>query len=383
MSKKSAIGLDLDFLTRVAEDPSPYQRMKLATELAAFVCNHANTKAERDAVLPIVLKLANDEAITVRRAIAQELELAPSVPPDIAFAIAADEDEIALPFLSSCPGLSDGTLVAVARIGDDARLCAIARRQNLPRHALAVLIKFGSAKVCRELLKNDKVTIPVEGYRTIMARFASVTSVCEAMRRRQDLPVEIRIKLAQINNDRVKVVLARQGWVDDSRLDELVSEAEDHTFLQIAHGLDAADLEAMVRYLSANRLLTGSLVCRAICHGEIDFVIEALTQLAGMPRRHVANVLATGNAAGLAIICEQAQLPDPCRELLQLALECGISGDGDGNAFAHELVEAAVRRGKGRMSEDLAAILALIGNFGPEEIKPITERLISSPPRAA
>src|SRR5690606_9885381 len=111
--------LDLDFLRGIAGDPSPYQRMKLATELAAFVSNSGMPPAERAAVLPILLKLASDEDVSVRRTIAQELELADLVPPDVAFAIAADDDEIALPFLAACRGLTDGTLVAIARVGDD------------------------------------------------------------------------------------------------------------------------------------------------------------------------------------------------------------------------------------------------------------------------
>ncbi|WP_342641920.1 DUF2336 domain-containing protein [Rhodoligotrophos ferricapiens] len=385
MSKQNAIGLDVNFLTRVAEDPSPYQRMKLATELASFVANKDNPEPERAAVLPVLLKLAEDEAISVRRAIAQELELASFVPPDVAFAIAADEDDIALPFLVACPGLTDGTLVAIARIGDDRRLCAIARRANLPRHALAVLIKFGSPAVCKELLGNAAISIPIEGYRIIMSRFAAVTSVCEAMRRRRDLPVEMRVKLAQINNDRVKVVLAKQGWVENDRLDELVSEAEDHSFLQIAHGLSGEDLEAMVRYLTVNRLVTGSLICRAICHGEMSFVTEALAQLAGMPNRHVADVIATRNEVGLKVVCEHAGLPQPCVDLLQLATEndSGQVKDVDPASFAREIVDLLIQNSAGRSELDISGLLSLIGAYGPDEIKAVTDGLLASTPRAA
>lgn len=385
MSMNSSIGLDVSFLRQVAQDPSPYQRMKLGRELAAFVTNQEMPEDERQAVLPILLSLSNDLVASVRRAIAEDIELAKFVPPDLVFAIAADDDDIALPFLAACPSLNAGTLVAIVRLGDEARQCAIARRLELPRQVLAALIRIGNVIVCRTLLANTAISLPIEAYRLIMNRFSAVTPICEAMRKRTDLPIEMRVKLAQINNDRVKVVLAKQGWVEDDRLDDLLSEAEDHSFLHLAHGLERADLEAMIKYLLDNQLISGTLVCRAVCHGEFTFVTEALAQLADMPVRHVWSVLSTRNHPSLQAVCVRANLPAACVSLLHLAMECG-AGDQKpttATAFSSSMIDVLLRERHKQTPEEITAILTLIATYGPEEVRMTTERLIATMPRAA
>lgn len=385
MPTNGPLGIDVGYLQQVARDPSPYQRMKLGRELAVFVTDLANPEAEREAVLPILLTLANDAVPAVRRAIAEEVQLSDHVPPNLIFAIAADDDDIALPFLANCPSLNEAALLAVVSIGDEARQCAVARRAQLPRKVLATLLKSGSSAVCRAVLANPAIKLPVEAYRLIMNRFSSVTAICEALRRRPDLPVEIRVRLAQINNDRVKVVLVKQGWVDEARLDEMLAEAEDHSYLQIGRGLDETDLVAMVRYLLDHHLISGTLICRAICHGEFAFVAEALAQIAEMPARHIWSVLATRNHPSLQAICLRANLPEPCALLLHHAMESGAA-DGelqDPSSFASVMVDVLISDELDQSPETRAQILSLIGAYGPEEVREKTRRLAEALPRAA
>ena len=80
-------------------------RGKLARELAGFTANPETIEAERRAIIPAILKLAADPVFEVRRMLAEGLAAAGKIDPEIVFTIVADQDEIALPFLSAAVGL--------------------------------------------------------------------------------------------------------------------------------------------------------------------------------------------------------------------------------------------------------------------------------------
>src|SRR6266508_1356547 len=104
-------GLDTLAFDTVIATGSAESRGQLARDLAGFAANPDTIETERRAVIPAILKLAVDPVIDVRRTLAEGLAVAVKIDPEIVFTIVADEDEIALPFLSAAVGLDSPTMV--------------------------------------------------------------------------------------------------------------------------------------------------------------------------------------------------------------------------------------------------------------------------------
>ena len=66
-SQTPTFGLDDSVFMQVIEQGDIPQRIALAVQLAAFLCNEDAPQLERDQVIPAVLKLMADEEAVVRR----------------------------------------------------------------------------------------------------------------------------------------------------------------------------------------------------------------------------------------------------------------------------------------------------------------------------
>ena len=106
MSENPLSGIDTSVFDRISDSGSTGQRLSLAGQLAEFLSDPETPEAEREAVVPAVLKLATDPVVNVRRALAAGLIRTARVHADILFAIFADCDEIALDFLLKTPALA-------------------------------------------------------------------------------------------------------------------------------------------------------------------------------------------------------------------------------------------------------------------------------------
>jgi len=78
-------------------------------------------------------------------------------------------------------------------------------------------------------------------------------------------------------------------------------------------------------------------------------------------------------------------LPAPCISLVTLAMQCGkgYSREEGPVDFAQAMVNRATQQRGRRNQAGFTDLLSLIGAFGPEEIKPVTDRLREGKSRAA
>ena len=99
-------------------------------------------RTERDQVIPAVLKLTADPvARSAPRPRRRRSRVMPALNADILFAIISDDDEIALPFLSVTPALNHWHMLAVLRVGDEARRAAVALRPDVSREAIDYVVE--------------------------------------------------------------------------------------------------------------------------------------------------------------------------------------------------------------------------------------------------
>jgi uncharacterized protein (DUF2336 family) len=212
MSEVGYIGLDVSVFSGVLEEGDIEARVTLARQLAMLLCDEETPVLERDQVVPVVLKLTVDPAREVRAVLALELEAEAKLHADIVFSIIADDDDISLPFLARTPALNPWHMMAVLRVGDEARQATVAGRSDLTAEAAAYVIKASPQRTVLALMHNAVVQLEPDDYATLYARFGQSAEVTERLLAAQDLPLDIRIVQAKRTASRMRQLMALKMW---------------------------------------------------------------------------------------------------------------------------------------------------------------------------
>ena len=161
-SQEPSFGLDTSIFMHVIENGDAEQRTQLSHQLAGFLAKEDVAAAEREQVVPVVLKLAVDTVVQVRKALADGLVNVEKLHADILFSIISDDDEIALPFLSATPALNHWHMLAVLRVGDEARQACVALRPDISDEAIDYIVNSLPLNIALLLCENESVAFTTE-----------------------------------------------------------------------------------------------------------------------------------------------------------------------------------------------------------------------------
>jgi uncharacterized protein (DUF2336 family) len=381
-------GLDTLVFDTVLATGDVDTRGKLARELAGFSANPETIEAERRAVIPAILKLAADPVFEVRRMLAEGLTAAGKIEPEIVFTIVADQDEIALPFLSAAVGLDSPTMVAVARVGDLARQMQVALRNDVSPDAVSHIAAKCVLPVCVALLDNPAAPLDEQHFRLLYARFGRLPQIVERLLPRERLPLDIRIQEARRTSNRVHRLIAERGWVAANDAAEIVADAEETAMVNILTAAAPEKLQKVMPFLTAKNILTPSIVMRAACLGEMKIVETALAHLCDMSAKRVARLIYGRGPVSLRALYRKAGLPAVCFGLLRGAIdvtqdvrdETHPVGAAD---FGRRLVEAIMTRYEAMSIAERNKQLELVSRFAEQQVRLIALGLMGSLVRAA
>jgi uncharacterized protein (DUF2336 family) len=388
MRLESSEGLDVTVLEAVLDCGKPDARVALARQLAAFLADPETPRVELDQVVPVVLKITTDTDKQVRRVLADELVGIPKLNQDIIFSILADENDIAIPFLIKTPALNAWHMLAVLKVGDDARQSAIARRADLTAEAQAHIIKAGTSTAVAALLDNNKIKFTVEDIKKIYARFGQVGDVVERLLARADLPIDLRITQAKRAAVRMRQMMAERGWLPANDAADIVADAEEGAVLKLLSEAQGIERIQAFSFLVAQNMLTPSLIIRASCLGEIPVVASALGHLTGMTGPRILGIAGSKGANGMRSIVNRSGLPITCFAVIAAACEVylGAKDEGvklDADNFGRRLLESLMTRFGGLPAKDQARQIEYVGRFADEPVRKIARKLRSDMLRAA
>lgn len=388
MKQEPSLGLDTSVFTQVIETGEPPQRAALATQLAAFIARDDVAAAEREQVVPVILKLTVDPVAEVRRALAAGVTANAELHADILFSIISDDDEIALPFLSATPALNHWHMLAVLRVGDEARQCCVALRPDVSEEARSFIIKSASLPVALLLFENPAVVMSNEDYHALYARFGHAQPMVEQLLACSDLPLDIRIMQAKRASNRVHQLMAERGWLPANDAAEVVADAEETAVLRILAEADDKELAPLVQFLLAKSMLTPSIIVRAACLGEMTVVEFALSHLSDIPLRRTRELMQGKGLTGFKGLHSKSGLPQSCYWILQAACDVAVDEAEEGitlNAddFGRRLIEALMTRYEAMPLKERARHLDYVGRFGADRSRIIAKRLKADLIRAA
>lgn len=334
------------FLSWAATAPVA-KRAEAAGALARAYLHAPLDPQERVEMEAAMSMLAEDASRDVRRSLAEALARSGDAPPDIARMLAHDALSIALPILVHCPALSDADLVDLVSTRDDEGPAAIAARPRLSAPVAAAIAAIAAPSACAMLARNTGARLTPSTWACLVDRFGDHAEIRGLMFDRQDMPIDVRQKLA------VRLSQALCGLAEDrfalagSRTTALARDSGERATLEIAreHGADQ-----LVAHLRESGQLTAGLVIRALFSGNTEFVSHALAELTGQSPERVAQMLGAPHSHGFKALYRRSGMPDGAFDIFRVGAEhLDEESDGIGRGL---LDRVALEHGVSVCSED-------------------------------
>jgi uncharacterized protein (DUF2336 family) len=304
------------------------------------------------------------------------------------FAIAADEDAIALPFLATTPALNNWHMQAILRVGDDGRQKTIALRPDITDEAVSFIVRAGSAVAVFAVLQNAKVKLKPADFAQIYARLSNAPEVVDLLLERPDLPLDIRIMQAKRSAVRMRQMMAERGWMAANDATDLVADAEENAVLQVLVQASAEERAKAMNFLSAQNILTPALIIRAACLGEMRVLAATLAHLSGQNDQRVHGLIESRGAVGVRSILNRSMLPSGCRAIIAAA--CDVAAQAkeedvrlDPDNFGRRLLEVLMLQFGALATRDQAKLMDYVGRFADDRVRKIARKLKSDMLRAA
>jgi uncharacterized protein (DUF2336 family) len=365
---------------RLLTDPSIDARADTARKIAEDFQDQTFSSEQREMALQIFEIMAKDAEIRVRMALSEHLKECPDIPRDIAMALAQDVDAVAVPFLEFSDALSDADLIEIIRSVGDAKQCAVARRPSVSSELAESLVEQGSERVVTTLMNNEGATVTEETLDLALDRYAQSEAVSGAVTRRPGLPVHIAERLVnQVSESLERHLANRQSLSPDVTSDLILQVRERATLGLIDPRFGIGDAEQLVRSLEENGRLTGSIILRALCFGDIGFFEAALARLAWVPLANARILVHDANRRGIQGLWDKAGMPKALFPAvvvgIEIVAEMGYDGEAhDRERFRRRMLERVLTQCEGtdpskpRIDpENLEYLLRKLGDLSGED----------------
>ena len=299
-NRVSRVPLDVSVFDQVVESGDPAACLKLVDQLLDFVSNAATPEEERQLVMPVLARLACHPSPEVRSRLAERAASLPELDSEVVFAIAADEEDISLPFIRQAACMTPRLQEAVFRAGDLKRRQALCERTDVAPEVVALALEGGVRTLVMTVLRNARAAVPADLARQVYVRFRQDEEVIAALLARPDLPLEVRLAHVEVVSGRLREVMNRNEWRSARQAVELATNLEEQALVEIlADAKTEEDLDTAFRFLTRRGRLTAAVLLRAACAGHVAVLIHALSWLAQMKPARLLAAMQPGASLGV------------------------------------------------------------------------------------
>lgn len=323
--------LTMDDVKQLKTDPSPAVRAGTAAKLAQHFNAIPFAPAELALAEQIFRIMVRDAEVRVREALSANLRANPRLPHDVAVALARDVDSVALPILSASDVLTaDDLLQIISSQGSLSRLDAIAGRKEVDARVSDAIVQNGSETVVAKLLANPGAAIAEPTLHKVVDKFGHSEAVQAPLVHRDALPITIAERLVTRVAEHLRTHLLSHHKVSADIALELILQSRERATVGLAMGVSEESLKALVSQLQANNRLSGSLVVRAVCMGNLRFFEHALAALAGLPIDNTRLLIHDPGDKGLRTVWAKTRLPEASYPAVHAALTVIAQTELDG-----------------------------------------------------
>lgn len=306
----SRVTLTEEDLQRLLRSEAEEERAVEAHKLCRSMDRLELDEQGRAAARKIIAILAADSAELVRRALAITLRASDLMPIEVARKLAIDIDSIALPVIQHSPVFDDDDLIEIVRAGAVARQMAVASRAPVSRDVSDVIAAEAAVEAVRKLAANDNADFSETAMSVAVDRFGHDDGVVSSMALRQILPPAIVERLLARATEAVRDHLVSRHAVPAATAVRLSDFARERATLDlIDEAAHSADIAAFVAKLHARKVLTPSLLVRALARGQMTLFEHALALMANVPHHRAWLMIHDAGPLGLRAIYDRAGMP--------------------------------------------------------------------------
>lgn len=321
------------------------------------------TAEDREAAQKILRVMATDVAEMVRRAMAVTLKASDLIPHDVARRLAADVDSVALPIIGFSPVFTDDDLIEIVRGGSAVRQVAIAARPKVSRDLASALASDGCEAAVRTLASNDNADLSEKAMGVAVDRFGDSAEVVAALAYRQVLPLSVTERLIELASEAVREHLVTRHAVAPETAIRLAQFARERATVDLVdEAASNADLPAFVAQLNARKVLSPSLMLRALARGQMALFEHGLAELAQTPHHRAWLMVHDAGPLGLKAIYDRAGLPPRLFHAIRAGVDTwralqaeGIDTSGD--EFRQKMLERFLTQRPNAPRDDLAYLM--------------------------
>jgi len=277
---------------------------------------------ERLIAYAIIDRVLPEAEIEVRAELSKFLKHVPWLDHRLAQRLANDVLEVAEPILAESLALTDEDLLAVIDSHSIGHARAIARRPKLSAPVSTALIKTEDEVCVLRVASNDNAAVEVGSLHRLLDRFAENQPVVEAVSARSMLPLAIVERLTAVVGGKVLQRLIERYDLPAHRVSRLIQHGREHVLLtSFALDQSADEIRTLVDRLADNKLLTTSLIIRALCLGNFTFLVPALAMQARIPTRNVRLLIADESGRGAERLFEHCGFEPRLKTLFTRLIE--------------------------------------------------------------
>jgi uncharacterized protein (DUF2336 family) len=322
--------LSIADVKRLLSEPTEEARAEIAVKVASQFRNVVLTPRERDLALEILGYLVHDVAANVRHALSSALCDLADAPHKIVLELARDIDEVALPVLENSNVLTDEDLVELVLSGSANRQCAIAARPDLGAGACDAIAWAGDRSAVITLVANEGTIIRPDILEKIVERYPADEGVLDPMASRGDLPGPLVERIVTMVSKRLRDYLIERHSIDFATATFLEDQSRERALVAMICKTNPDDVGRLVSQLSEHGKLTPSLLLRATCAGEVNFIETTFAFLASVPHERVVRLIHDVGALGFRAVYARAGMPELFYPAFRTALDVMHDLERDG-----------------------------------------------------
>ncbi len=269
-------------------------------------------------------RLAGDQIMTVRRALANAIKDIPGAPADIVLKMATDtEIQVSGPVLEHSPVLTDADLIRIIESprSDGARNF-ISKRREVGETVSDAIVATDDISAIGDLLGNSSAHIKEQTLDKLVDRAADIELWHAPLVARPSLSDKAVTRLAHYVAENLLDELLQRDDVEEEtlsdvkrviqeRLDADTFAIEDEADIPIA-AQDFLSMEvpmAMIQRLYESRRLDSQMLERSLDAGDYSFVLGALIVSSGISEDVVQLVFTEKSEKGIVAVCRLASVP--------------------------------------------------------------------------
>ncbi|GIX18275.1 MAG: hypothetical protein KatS3mg119_2461 [Rhodothalassiaceae bacterium] len=311
-----------DFTNLPAWRRAEIERVALARQVGAFLCDIDKPADEREVVVGIAIKLAEDLAVEVRQALAFELRRAPELPMALAEKIARDVEEVSSPFLEHTTVFSPEQLARFAReLGEHVRV-AIAKRSHVPEVVAIAIAEAGGERSVTFLLRNRGAEIAGAGA-IIIERFRHSRQMMDLLARRPDFPAALMADIIEHVSEAARRELVARYGVPGQVAEDATRFAKAANLARWAVSASYAALNDFIRQRESLGAFTERLLIDVTRAGGLRLFVAAMVHMTGLDLEAVDRITRLGSRAHLERLIKRAGIRGFAVGQLVHAVEAG------------------------------------------------------------